>query len=164
MKGIVDGVMMDDPLEHCLIHSFFRKTCLSASDTEFSYFVVEDEQLECTLALDSLPSVSNHEEMLEVTIPICEVSKSTKEPAKEKKEGLVLKQLPDHLRYAFLGGKSEFPVIISTYFSPTEEEKLIEVLRKRKAALAWSISHIKGASPHDLHAQNTNGGVLQAID
>ena len=65
---------------------------------------MEDEQLKCTLALDSLPSVSNHEEILEVTTLVCEVSKSTEEPTKEKNEGLVLKQLPDHLRYAFLGG------------------------------------------------------------
>ena len=45
-----------------------------------------DKQLECTFALDSLPSVSNQEEMLEVTTPVCEVSKRTEELAKEKKK------------------------------------------------------------------------------
>ena len=78
---------------------------------------MEDEQLECTFALDSLSSVSNHEESLEVTTLVGEANKSTKEPAKEKKEGLVLKQLPDHLRYAFLGGQSKFPMIISSFLS-----------------------------------------------
>ena len=110
IKGVVDGVLMDNPLEHCLIHSSFRKTSLAASDIEFSGFDMEDEQLECTFALDSLP-VSNHEEMLEVTTPVCEVSKSTEELAKEKNGGLVLKQLSDHLRYAFLGSQSKFPVV-----------------------------------------------------
>ena len=84
---------------------------------ELSEVEVDDEQVKCTLALDSSPSVSDPEEKLEVTIPVCEVSKSTKETIKEKKEWLVLKQLFDHLRYAFLGGQSEFPVIISSTLS-----------------------------------------------
>ena len=58
-----------------------------------------------------------------------------------------MKQLPDHLRYAFFWGQSEFLVIISASLSPLEEEKLIEVLRKHKSALAWSIADIKGISP-----------------
>ena len=58
----------------------------------------------------------------------------------------MLKQLIDHLRYAFLEGQSEFLVIISYSLSPAKEEKLIKVLRKHKAALAWSID-IKGISP-----------------
>ena len=51
------------------------------------------------------------------------------------------------LCYAFLGGQSEFPVIISTSLSPLTEEKLIEVLRKHKSALAWLIANIKGINP-----------------
>ena len=79
-----------------------------------------------------------------MTTPVGEVSKNIEEPTKEKKEGLVLKQLPDHLKYAFLGGQSEFPVTISSSLSQAEEEKLIEVLRKHKGALAWSIIDMKG--------------------
>ena len=55
--------------------------------------------------------------------------------------------MPDHLRYAFLGGQYEFLFSISTSLSPTEVEKLIEVLRRHKSALAWSIADIKGISP-----------------
>ena len=108
---------------------------------------MEDKQIECTLALDSSPSVSDHKEKLEVTIPVCEVNKSAEETVEEKKEGLVLKQLLDLLRYAFLGNQSEFPVIISSALSQAKEEKLIEVLRRHKGALAWLISDIKGISP-----------------
>ena len=71
-----------------------------------------------------------------MTTLVCEVSKSTKELAKEKKEGLVLKQLPDHLRYAFLGSQSKFPVIISSFVSQVEEEKVFEILQRHKGALA----------------------------
>ena len=79
-----------------------------------------------------------------MTILVCEVKKSVEETVNEKKEGLVLKQLPDHLRYAFLGNQSEFPVIISSTLSQAEEEKLIEVLWRHKGDLAWSISVRKG--------------------
>ena len=51
----------------------------------------------------------------------------------------MLKQLPNHLRYALLGSQSEFRVIISSVLSQEEEDKLIEVLRSHKGALAWSI-------------------------
>ena len=74
-------------------------------------------------------------------------NKNQVESSSSKKEGPTLKQLPEHLRYAFLGGQYEFPVIISASLSPLEEDKLIEVLRKHKSALAWSISDIKGISP-----------------
>ena len=59
----------------------------------------------------------------------------------------MLKQLLDHLRYAFLGSQSEFPMIISSALSQAEEEKLIKVLQRHKGALAWSISNIKGNNP-----------------
>ena len=58
------------------------------------------------------------------------MEKGAEETVKEKKEGLVLKQLPDHLRYAFLGGQSEFPMIISSALSQEEEDKLIKVLKR----------------------------------
>ena len=59
----------------------------------------------------------------------------------------MLMQLLEHLRYAFLGGQLEFPVIISSALSQEEEDKLIEVLRRHKGALAWSISDMKGINP-----------------
>ena len=52
---------------------------------------MEDEQIKCTLTLDSSPSVSDQEEKLEVIVPVCEVNRSTKETVKEKKEGLMFK-------------------------------------------------------------------------
>ena len=46
-----------------------------------------------------------------------------------------------------MGGQSEFLVIISSALSQEEEDKLIEILRRHKRALAWPISDIKGISP-----------------
>ena len=146
VRGVVDGVFIDDPLKHYLVHSSFRKSSLSDSEVEFSGCDMEDKELECTLALHSLPSENSHEEKLKVTAPVFEDSKSHGKSSSSKNEGLVLKQLGDHLRYAFLGGQSEVPVIIFASLSPTKEEKLIEVLRRHKSSLAWSIADIKGLS------------------
>ena len=62
-------------------------------------------------------------------------------------EGLILKELPRHLKYAFLEQEKGKPVIISTALTEIEEEKLLKILRKYKEAIAWSIEDLKGISP-----------------
>ena len=62
-------------------------------------------------------------------------------------EGLILKELPSHLKYEFLEPKKRKPVIISTALTESEEQKLLEILRKYKEAIAWSIEDLKGISP-----------------
>ena len=87
----MDGVLVDDPLEHYLVHSLFIKSSLSALEAEFNGCDMEDEQLEYTLALDSLPSENNHDEKLDMTALVFKDSKSHEEPSSSKKEGLVMK-------------------------------------------------------------------------
>ena len=58
-----------------------------------------------------------------------------------------MKQLPEHLRYAFLGDSYTFPVIVAASLTPGEKEKLLRVLREHRTALGWTISDIKGISP-----------------
>ena len=62
-------------------------------------------------------------------------------------EGLILKELPNHLKYAFLEPENGKPVIISTELTKNEEQRLLEILRKYKEAIAWSIEDLKGISP-----------------
>ncbi|XP_022843127.1 uncharacterized protein LOC111366646 [Olea europaea var. sylvestris] len=78
-----------------------------------------------------------------------DIQKSEESDDKESSESskIELKQLPDHLRYAFLGDNSAFPVIISSSLNRDEEDKLLKVLRDHKAALGWSIADIEGISP-----------------
>ncbi|XP_022881095.1 uncharacterized protein LOC111398428 [Olea europaea var. sylvestris] len=77
-------------------------------------------------------------------------SKDLSEEADDKESNesskIELKQLPDHLRYAFLGNKSAFPVIISLSLTRDKEDRLLKVVRDHKAALGWSIVDIKGIS------------------
>jgi hypothetical protein len=46
-----------------------------------------------------------------------------------------LKELPSHLKYVFLGGKSSHPAIVSSALSSLEEEKLVRVLQANKEAM-----------------------------
>ena len=62
-------------------------------------------------------------------------------------EGLILKELPRHLKYAFLESEKGKPIIISAALTEIEEQKPLQILRKYKEAIAWSIEDLKGISP-----------------
>ena len=62
-------------------------------------------------------------------------------------EGLILKELLSHLKYAFLEPEKGKPVIISATLIEIEEQKLLKILRKYKESLAWSVEDLKGISP-----------------
>jgi len=64
-----------------------------------------------------------------------------------KEAKIELKMLPPHLKYVFLEGGNNKPMITNNSLSPSEEEKLIEVLRVNSGAIGWSISDMKGISP-----------------
>nr|GFB74205.1 reverse transcriptase domain-containing protein [Tanacetum cinerariifolium] len=58
-----------------------------------------------------------------------------------------LKKLPPHLEYAFLSDNGKWPVIIAKDLSSNEKTALINVLKKRKKAIAWKLTDIKGIDP-----------------
>ncbi|KAL0298147.1 UNVERIFIED_CONTAM: Retrovirus-related Pol polyprotein from transposon opus [Sesamum angustifolium] len=59
---------------------------------------------------------------------------------------LELKELPKHLKYAFLGENDTLPVIISSKLFALEEEKLIRVLQKFHETIGWTMADIKALS------------------
>ncbi|BBG92848.1 transposable element gene [Prunus dulcis] len=67
-------------------------------------------------------------------------------PSRQQPPKLELKPLPKHLKYAYLGAAETLPVIIAADLTPTEEDKLLRVLRKYQDA-GWTIADIKGISP-----------------
>ncbi|XP_022883823.1 uncharacterized protein LOC111400659 [Olea europaea var. sylvestris] len=56
-------------------------------------------------------------------------------PSVQKAPILELKQLPSHLRYAYLGESSTLPVIIANEMTELKEQRLLRVLRKHKIAI-----------------------------
>ena len=62
-------------------------------------------------------------------------------------EGLILKEFPSHMKYAFLEPEGARPIIISAALNKNEEQQLLRILRKYKEAIAWSIEDLKGINP-----------------
>ena len=62
-------------------------------------------------------------------------------------EGLVLKELSSHLKYAYLESPRRKPVIISARLSDAKEQRLLKILKKHKESIAWSIEELKVISP-----------------
>jgi hypothetical protein len=50
-----------------------------------------------------------------------------------------LKPLPDDLKYAYIDDKKIYPIIISSKLSGKEEERLLEVLRKHRGAMGYTL-------------------------
>nr|GFB44859.1 putative reverse transcriptase domain-containing protein [Tanacetum cinerariifolium] len=57
---------------------------------------------------------------------------------------LELKELAEHLEYAFLQEKNQLLLVISFVLSIVEKARLLKVLKHHKGAIAWSIADIKG--------------------
>ena len=68
-------------------------------------------------------------------------------PSIEKPPIVEEKQLPNHLRYAYLEKESTLPIIISSSLSNMEEEKLLKILKEHKEAIGWSLANIKVIRP-----------------
>ena len=69
------------------------------------------------------------------------------EEERKTPDGLVLKELPKCLIYAFLGCNDTKSVIISSKLDNYMEVKLLSVLERNSEAFAWSIEDIKGIGP-----------------
>nr|GEW52345.1 reverse transcriptase domain-containing protein [Tanacetum cinerariifolium] len=65
----------------------------------------------------------------------------------EEPPKLELKDLPSHLKYAYLEGVDKLPVIIAKDLNVNEKEALLKVLKYHKRAIAWKITDIKGIDP-----------------
>ena len=77
---------------------------------------------------------------------VCDQGQKTTEQ-KTSAKGLILKELPSHLKYGFSELEQRKPVIISAALTEAKEQKLLEILKKYKEAIAWSIEDLKGISP-----------------
>jgi len=60
---------------------------------------------------------------------------------------LELKPLPDNLKYVYLEEENKLPVIISTSLTAEQEQRLLQVLKKHKKAIGWTLADIPGISP-----------------
>ncbi|GKB94121.1 hypothetical protein Tco_0980258 [Tanacetum coccineum] len=71
-------------------------------------------------------------------------SENLLKPSSVEPPTLELKELPEHLEYAFLQEYNQLPVVISSALSIVEKARILEVLQNHKGVIAWSITDIKG--------------------
>ena len=114
----------------------------------------EPELIEMVAALQSSYNGLRYE------IPPLSIPISTNKllPSVEQAPKVELKELPDHLKYVFLGELETLPVIISSKLDEEQEEKTVEVLKKYKTAIGWTMADIKGNQPHQMCASDITGG------
>ena len=74
-------------------------------------------------------------------------SKEKVQKVEMSSKGLIMKELPKHLKYAFLEAERAQLVIIAANLTEEKEHKLIKILIKYKKAIAWSVEDLKGISP-----------------
>ncbi|XP_050908712.1 uncharacterized protein LOC127122415 [Lathyrus oleraceus] len=65
----------------------------------------------------------------------------------EPKKGVNQKQLPTNLKYVFLDTEEKCLAIINASLQSVQEAELIQVLKKYKGAIGWTIEDLKGISP-----------------
>ncbi|GJR63047.1 reverse transcriptase domain-containing protein [Tanacetum coccineum] len=119
----------------------------TSPEVDDSYYDSEGDILlhEAILNSDPLPPPPNQGNYLpeiQKELKVCEAKSSIDEPPEVE-----LKDIPPHLKYAFLEGDDKLPVIIAKDLSIEEKAALIKVLKLRKRAIAWKLSDIKGINP-----------------
>ena len=79
---------------------------------------------------------------------------------------LELKTLPSTLKYAFLDEEKAKPIIISSKLDMKQEEQLLEVLRKNKEAIEWTLTDLKGLDPslctHRIFLEDESRHIMEA--
>ncbi|RDX66413.1 Retrovirus-related Pol polyprotein from transposon 17.6, partial [Mucuna pruriens] len=58
-----------------------------------------------------------------------------------------LKQLPSHLKYAYLDVEQQLPVIIASNLHQEQEDNLLRLLRQHKKAIGWKLYDFLGINP-----------------
>ncbi|KAK1433898.1 hypothetical protein QVD17_10816 [Tagetes erecta] len=101
----------------------------------------EEEQLEVMALKEGRPTWTHQVESLPEHID------TQLKPSLESPPQVELKELPKHLKYAFVGDNNTLPVIIASNLTEMQENELMEVLVAHKAAIGWTIADLKGISP-----------------
>ena len=115
------------------------------NEKEMNFQYIEDDYPDCPYnsfhSIETVMSMTQNRDEQEGNNEKGEIQQETSE------EGLVLKELPSHLKYVYLEPPQRKPVIISSRLSDEEEHKLLQILKKNKEPIAWSIEELKGISP-----------------
>jgi hypothetical protein len=123
--------------DHCFVDTF-KDPLQRAMENDAMYDDHDKEQAEAIKGLKAQDESLNEENYEDIG------DFKQQEP---KMLDIELKALPKGLKYDFLGANKTYSVIVSDEFSPEEMDKLLNLLRKHKKVIGYSISDLKGISP-----------------
>ncbi|KAK2451735.1 hypothetical protein QL285_010765 [Trifolium repens] len=86
-------------------------------------------------------------EVVDDVVKALDITAAPAKPSIEQPPSLELKPLPENLKYAYLECDKKFPVIISSNLDFDQENKLLQILKKHKKAIGWTLADIPGISP-----------------
>ena len=121
--------MNQDPLKEFIFKSLYKEN-------------LEEEQLNASSkSIETFLNLSkgNEKDLRNTKVKVQKAEKSS--------DGLILKELPKHLKYEFLGKEKTKPVIIAADLTSKKQKEVVKTLRKYKEAITWSIRDLKGISP-----------------
>nr|GFB75856.1 hypothetical protein [Tanacetum cinerariifolium] len=108
-----------------------------SSNIDATYYNPEGDILILEALLNNDPEpLSNQKEFFLMLYKDLKVVEPKTQPEEDEPPEVKLKELPPHLEYAFLGDNGKWPVIIAKDLSSNEKINLINVLKKRKKAIA----------------------------
>ncbi|KAK1411651.1 hypothetical protein QVD17_38208 [Tagetes erecta] len=129
------------------VGDYLSSICGGAS-SDSDHMDRESQDVESAAVADSSSSCSATEPPTHAIVSeVLDQKDPVDRPSVERPPSLELKDLPSHLEYAFLDEAERLPVIIASALTEEEKNKLLEVLRAHKQAIAWKILDIKGINP-----------------
>eukprot|EP00257_Ricinus_communis_P020196 XP_015579373.1 uncharacterized protein LOC107261845 [Ricinus communis] len=141
-----DMDVSNDRVEHETVNCI--PTIIAKDPLELCW-VQEHEKCEILGALEQLAYLEAARLMRKQFFKPIEMPKEEKmKPFIEDPSSSKLKQLLEHLEYAFLMDGSKLPVITSSALLNDQKAKLLKVLRRRQRTIAWKIANIKGIIPY----------------
>ncbi|KAJ0465579.1 putative nucleotidyltransferase, Ribonuclease H [Helianthus annuus] len=137
MADIIDGCdpHVEDEMPECCLF------CDRVEENHMCDLEEEVRKLEVQAVQERRPPWSHQVESLPA-----EISSGLK-PSLISPPKVELKELPAHLKYAFLGEDQTLPVIIAANLEKEQEEALLKVLKTHRAAIGWTLADLKGISP-----------------
>nr|GEX93835.1 reverse transcriptase domain-containing protein [Tanacetum cinerariifolium] len=148
-----DFVVVDfdaDPRVPLILGRSFLKTGRALIDVFKDELTLRVGKEAITFNLDqTLRYSANYSDMTAKRIDVIDMAceEYSQEVLVDEPPEVELKDLPPHLKYAFLEGDDKLPVIIAKDLSVEEKIALITVLKSHERAIAWKLSDIKGIDP-----------------
>ena len=134
----------EGPEEVCMIDNLVEENCdkKMLEDLNESLGDLDEGLPEPSDLLATLPLWKRMKEIL----PLFN-GEETQETVKEEPLKLILKPLPMELKYAYLEENKQNLVVISSSLTTSQEDCLLEVLRRCKKAIGWPVYVLKEINP-----------------